>query len=224
MTDDTPCIHVVDDDPDVREAICFLLESETLESCCYPDATSLLNILSPEHAGCLVLDVRLPDIDGITLQNRLLERGIEMPRIFITGHGDIPMAVRAVENGALDFIEKPFDDKQLLEAIRRGLDKDAHHRETLARRAEGEKKLAELTPREREVLHGLVEGKPSKIIAYELGVSVRTVEIHRGNIMEKTGARNASQVVRLALQCAPYRDRLLDDGSVSPRSSGPGTE
>ncbi|MBS3800220.1 MAG: response regulator transcription factor [Thioalkalivibrio sp.] len=211
MTDEFACVHVVDDDPDVREAVSFLLESEGLASRSYPDATSLLETLTPEHAGCLVLDVRLPDLDGITLQNRLLERGIEMPRVFITGHGDIPMAVRAVENGALDFIEKPFDDEQLLDAIQRGLENDAHHREALARRAEAEKKLAELTPREREVLDGLVDGKPSKIIAYELGVSVRTVEIHRGNIMDKTGARNASQVVRLALQCAPYRDRLLDD-------------
>ncbi len=206
-------IYLVDDDADVRAAVSLLLRSADFPVSAFADAHALLSMVGPETPGCLILDVRLPDMDGLSLQCQLKRRGITMPVIFITGHGDIPMAVRAVSEGALDFLEKPFRDEVLLEGVRHALEVDAARREGTAEQAQMEARLASLTPREREVLEALLEGKPNKLIARDLDVSVRTVEIHRSNLMQKMGAKSASHLARLALACTKYRDRLSPVGS-----------
>ncbi|MGF1613674.1 MAG: response regulator transcription factor [Gammaproteobacteria bacterium] len=206
-------IYLVDDDADVRAAVSLLLRSADFPVSAFADAHALLSMVGPETPGCLILDVRLPDMDGLSLQCQLKRRGITMPVIFITGHGDIPMAVRAVSEGALDFLEKPFRDEVLLEGVRQALEVDAARREGTAEQAQMEARLASLTPREREVLEALLEGKPNKLIARDLDVSVRTVEIHRSNLMQKMGAKSASHLARLALACTKYRDRLSPVGS-----------
>ncbi|AGA33034.1 Two-component nitrogen fixation transcriptional regulator FixJ [Thioalkalivibrio nitratireducens DSM 14787] len=203
-----PQVYLVDDDPDVRTAVSLLLKSADFRVTACADAQSLLDCVDVETPGCLVLDVRLPDMDGLTLQRELKARAVGMPVIFITGHGDIPMAVRAVSEGALDFLEKPFHDSALLEGVEHALALDAERRAGAAGIAEVEERLGSLTPREREVLEKLLDGKPNKLIARDLDVSVRTVEIHRANLMQKMGARSASHLARLALACVEYRNRL----------------
>jgi two-component system, LuxR family, response regulator FixJ len=203
-----PQIHLVDDDPDVRSAVSLLLKTENLRVTTYADARAILEGVDASTPGCLVLDVRLPDMDGLTLQRELKARGVQMPVVFITGHGDIPMAVRAVSEGALDFLEKPFHDEALIEGVRQGLDIDAQQRAGAAEMAQVEERLHSLTPRERQVLECLLDGKPNKLIARDLDVSVRTVEIHRSNLMQKMGAKSASHLARIALACDEYRDRL----------------
>nr|WP_296748966.1 response regulator [Thioalkalivibrio sp.] len=203
-----PQIHLVDDDPDVRSAVSLLLKSENLRVTTYGDAKAILEGVDASTPGCLVLDVRLPDMDGLTLQRELKTRGVQMPVVFITGHGDIPMAVRAVSEGALDFLEKPFHDEVLIEGVRHALEIDAQHRAGAAELAQVEERLHSLTPRERQVLECLLDGKPNKLIARDLEVSVRTVEIHRSNLMQKMGAKSAPHLARIALACMEYRDRL----------------
>jgi two-component system response regulator FixJ len=203
-----PQIHLVDDDPDVRSAVSLLLKTENLRVTTYADAKAILEGVDASTPGCLVLDVRLPDMDGLTLQRELKTRGVQMPVVFITGHGDIPMAVRAVSEGALDFLEKPFHDNVLIEGVRHALEIDAQHRAGAAEMAQVEERLHSLTPRARQVLECLLDGKPNKLIARDLDVSVRTVEIHRSNLMQKMGAKSASHLARIALACNEYRDRL----------------
>jgi two-component system, LuxR family, response regulator FixJ len=203
-----PQVYLVDDDADVRTAVSLLLKTEDFRVTAFADAGSVLAAVDATTPGCLVLDVRLPDMDGLTLHRQLKARSVGMPVIFITGHGDIPMAVRAVNEGALDFLEKPFHDDALIEGVRHALALDAEQRAGAAEMAEVEERLASLTPRERQVLEALLDGQPNKLIARQLDVSVRTVEIHRGNLMQKMGAKSASHLARLALACAHYRDRL----------------
>ncbi len=203
-----PQVYLVDDDPDVRSAVTLLLKTEDFRVSAFPDAGRLLDAVDGTTPGCAILDVRLPDMDGLNLQRELRNRDIRMPVVFITGHGDIPMAVRAVNEGALDFLEKPFSDDSLIEAVRHALATDAERRAGTAELAQVEERLAALTPRERQVLEALLDGKPNKLIARDLDVSVRTVEIHRGNLMQKMGAKSASHLARLALACTDYRDRL----------------
>lgn len=205
-----PQVHLVDDDPDVRSAVSLLLKIENFRVTTYADAQSLIESIDATTPGCLVLDVRLPDMDGLTLQRELKSRGVQMPVMFITGHGDIPMAVRAVSEGALDFLEKPFRDDILIEGVRHALEIDAQRRAGAAEMAQNEERLHSLTPRERQVLECLLEGKPNKLIARDLDVSVRTVEIHRSNLMQKMGAKSASHLARLALACADFRDRITN--------------
>ena len=202
-----PQVYLVDDDPDVRSAVTLLLKTEDFRVRAFEDAHGLLAAVDEQTPGCAVLDVRLPDMDGLSLQRELRTRGIRMPVIFITGHGDIPMAVRAVNEGALDFLEKPFRDDSLIEAVRHALVTDEDQRTGAAEMAQVEERLATLTPRERQVLEALLDGKPNKLIARDLDVSVRTVEIHRGNLMQKMSAKSASHLARLALACADFRDR-----------------
>ncbi|MFO8153986.1 response regulator transcription factor [Thioalkalivibrio sp.] len=202
-----PQVYLVDDDPDVRSAVSLLLKTEDFRVSAFEDANGLLGTVDERTPGCAVLDVRLPDMDGLSLQRELRRRGIRMPVIFITGHGDIPMAVRAVNEGALDFLEKPFHDDSLIEAVRHALVTDEDQRAGAAEMAQVEERLATLTPRERQVLEALLDGKPNKLIARDLDVSVRTVEIHRGNLMQKMGAKSASHLARLALACADFRDQ-----------------
>jgi two-component system response regulator FixJ len=193
-------VHVIDDDEAVRDSLTFLLRSARMTVRSYDSATAFLDALPGIAPGCVVTDVRMPDVSGIDLLRRLRERGITMPVIVMTGHGDVPLAVEAMKIGAADFFEKPFEDDALLAAIQAALgnlDKTARGE---AERAELHERLALLTNREREVLQGLVAGNPNKIIAYDLGISPRTVEIYRANVMTKMKAASLSELVRMALQ------------------------
>jgi FixJ family two-component response regulator len=204
-----PCVFVTDDDDSVREAIAFLLDSEGLDYMLCASADELLDNVVPGHSGCILLDVRMPGLDGLQAQQILNERGIRLPVIFISGHADVSTAVRAVQAGALDFVEKPFDDDLLLEKIRNATELDREERENDVERDEIEARIGSLTPREREVVEGILEGKLNKIIADDLDISVRTVEIHRANALDKIGARNSSEMIRFVLSSPSYRDWLL---------------
>lgn len=207
-TDQDPCVFIVDDEPDVRDAISLLVSSVDLNAESFASAREFLDAYDPARPGCLILDVRLPGMNGLEAQKVMRERGISLPIIFISGHGDIPMAVRAVREGALDFVEKPFRDDALLACVQRAVELDGENRQQEGARQEIEAQLETLTPREVEVLERLIDGKVNKIIARELDVSTRTVEIHRARVLHKMGADNVSQLVRMALSTERYKDRL----------------
>ena len=192
-------ILIVDDDPDVRDSLKARLESAGYAVSDFASPTEILSDGDLEGAACLVADIRMAGMDGLSLQQEILKRKIVLPVIFVTGHGDVPLAVRAMKAGAVDFVEKPFDDELLLRGIEKAvaLKSRASDEATIAKAAR--EKIAELTPREREVLEHLVAGRPNKIIAYELGISPRTVEIHRAHLMNKMEARSLSDLVRMAL-------------------------
>lgn len=192
-------VHVIDDDAEVRQSLAFLLSTVGLAVRVHDSATSFLASLSEVQDGCIVTDVRMPGMDGIELQRRLRTDGIPIPVIVITGHGDIALAVDAMKAGAVDFIEKPFDDELLIGAIKTALSRRAGTRERDALAAEARARLNLLSARERQVLEGLVAGKPNKIIAHELDISARTVEIYRANVMTKLQADSLSALVRMAL-------------------------
>ena len=202
-------VWVADDDKAVLEAIGFMLDNHDLPYRLFDSAEAMLDVLGPSDRGCLLLDVRMPGMDGLVLQDRLREAGIRRPVVFISGHGDIGTAVRAVQAGALDFLEKPFDAELLLEKLDNALEMDQVEQAGTAAVADVEARLAKLTPREREVMEGILEGKLNKVIAGELDISVRTVEIHRSNVLDKLEARNGSDLVRLVLSSYSYRDWLL---------------
>jgi len=196
-------VHVVDDNPAVRDAIRWLVEQVGLSARTYATAQEFLSACDPAMRGCLVLDIRMPGISGLDLQDRLQKQGIHLPVIIITGHGDVPVAVRAMKAGALEFLQKPFNDQTLLDAIHAALEKyhaiwaqqdQSHH--TV-------RNLSALTPREQKVLDLLRHGKPNKVIAYELDLSVRTVEGYRARIMEKMGARSLGQLIEMVVQATP---------------------
>ena len=191
-------VHVVDDDEAVRDSIAFLLRSAQLEVEVYESAVAFLG-KAAGAAGCVVTDVRMPEMTGIELVRRLKELGIKLPVIVMTGHGDVPLAVEAMKAGAVDFIEKPFDDAAMLTAVRAALARGSAIGKRDAERAEIEQRLNSLSGREREVLLGLVGGQPNKIIAHNLGISPRTVEIYRANVMSKMDAPSLSDLVRMAM-------------------------
>ena len=199
----SPTVFVVDDDESVRGSLRFLLRSAGLESRAFGSAPEFLGAYDPAQPGCLVLDVRMPGMSGLELQQELNLRGAVIPVIFITGHGDIPMAVEAMQHGAHDFLQKPFRDEDLIERVRRALAKDAKARAALEEHKAIREHLDSLTPREREVLALMVRGKPNKIMAHELGVSQRTVEIHRARVMEKSGASSLAELVRMVMDLEP---------------------
>jgi len=205
----TARVWVADDDREVREAIAFMLNSHGRDYRLFESAEDMLGALTPADRGCLLLDVKMPGLDGLALQDRLRQAGIVMPVIFISGHGDIRTAVRAVQAGALDFLEKPFDAELLLEKLDNALQIDHAGQAEQAAIADIEDRLARLTPREREVMEGMLEGKLNKLIAADLDISVRTVELHRAHVLDKLGARNGSELVRLVLSTPSYRDWLL---------------
>lgn len=198
-----PTVFVVDDDESVRGSLRFLLRSAGLESRAFGAAPEFLAEYDPAQPGCLVLDVRMPLMSGLELQQELNLRGAIIPVIFITGHGDIPMAVEAMQHGAHDFLQKPFRDEDLIERVRRALTKDAKARASLEEHNAIRAHLQTLTPREREVLALMARGKPNKIMAHELGVSQRTVEIHRARVMEKSGASSLAELVRMVMDVDP---------------------
>jgi FixJ family two-component response regulator len=192
-----PTICVVDDDAGVRNSLRWLIESAGFRATTYASAKEFLKGFDRETPGCLLLDVRLSRHSGLDLQQQLVAEGIPIPVIMITGHGDIPTAVRAMRNGALDFIEKPFDDKLLLDRVRQGVELDIRNRAERAKRADIVARLALLTPREREVLDRVVDGRANKQIAEDLGISPKTVEAHRAHVMEKMRAESLAGLVQL---------------------------
>jgi two-component system, LuxR family, response regulator FixJ len=198
MSDKT-VIHIVDDDPAMRDSLAFLLDVNGFAPKAYESANAFLSGTTIELPTCVVSDIRMPGLNGIDLVRELKRKGTQCPVILITGHGDVALAVEAMKAGAADFIEKPFDDSALLEAIRTALDAHAPVQGDMTAKKEAEARLAELSPRERDVLQGLVAGKINKVIAHELGISPRTVEVYRANLMAKTGARSMSELMRIAL-------------------------
>ncbi len=200
MADKKPVVFVVDDDAAVLESLALLLRSVGLSPQTCGSAAEFLETFDPDAPGCLVLDVRMPGMSGLELQARLQARGSKLPIIFITAHGDVPMAVKAVKAGALDFLQKPFRDQELIEKIQRALEVNARLRTEAADRDEILARLSSLTPREREVMEGVVAGKANKVIAHELGLSQRTVEIHRARVMAKMQASSLAELVQIAMR------------------------
>jgi two-component system response regulator FixJ len=192
-------VYIVDDDDAVRESLSVLLEAKAYAVKSFASAPDFLTAAPSLPIGCLIVDIRMPDMDGLELQERLIERALRFPMIVITGHGDVPLAVRAMKAGAIDFIEKPFASDAILDSLGTALSRLAAPNERNPETAAAAAKLALLSPREREVLDGLLAGLPNKSIAYDLAISPRTVEIHRARVMDKMGARSLSELVRLAL-------------------------
>jgi two-component system response regulator FixJ len=191
-------VHIIDDDEAMRDSLSYLLESTDVPVRTYESGVAFLNAITSADAGCIVTDVRMPEMSGLDLVRRLRERGIGLPVIVMTGHADVPLAVEAMKAGALDFLEKPFEEEVLLRAIQVALGEgssgsDQTERKRLQAIFEG------LSPRERQVLDGVVAGKLNKVIAFELGISPRTVEVYRANMMSKTGARGLSELVQMVM-------------------------
>jgi len=197
QSEQEPTVFIVDDDAAIRFAMQALMDSVNLSHEIFASGDEFLEKTTDQRPGCLVLDIRMPGLGGLELQEELIKRGNTLPIIFITGHGDVPMAVEAMQKGAVDFIQKPFRDQELLDRIREALATDEERREAQQHHAEVAGRLERLTNREREVFDLVVTGKPNKVIAYELGVSQRTVEIHRARVMEKMQARSLADLVKM---------------------------
>lgn len=194
-----PTVFVVDDDQAVRDSLCWLIEAAGLNVKACESATEFLAQYDPQWPGCLVLDIRLPGMSGLELQRELIQRQINVPIIIITGHGDVSTAVRAMKAGAIDFIEKPFSDQLLIQRVRDALERDSQSRQSAAHRQSIQMRIASLTPRERQVLDLVVQGKLNKQIAAELQLSQKTVEAHRANLMSKMQASNVADLVKQAM-------------------------
>ena len=195
----TRLVHLIDDDEDVRRALAFLLGTAGLAVKVYESATAFLEKCEDFQSGCVVSDVRMPGIDGVELLRQLQQKRARMPVVIMTGHADVPLAVAAMKGGAVDFIEKPFADDVLLAAIQAAFERDRNMGRPAGELAQVQTRLASLTAREREVLDGLLAGYPNKTIAYDLGLSPRTVEVHRANVMTKMGASSLPELVRMTL-------------------------
>jgi two-component system response regulator FixJ len=196
---DKTVVHVVDDDAAMRDSMAFLLDVNGFKPRVYDSASAFLSESPIDALSCVVSDIRMPGMNGIELVRELKSKGSTSPVILITGHGDVALAVEAMKAGAADFIEKPFDDAVLLGAIRSALDARPAIQGDSSAKTEAEARLVGLSPRERDVLQGLVAGKINKVIAHDLGISPRTVEVYRANLMAKTGARSMSELMRIAL-------------------------
>jgi two-component system response regulator FixJ len=214
-----PTVFVVDDDDAVRNALQILIESMGIQVATFDSVQAFLDAYDPARAGCLVLDVRLPRFSGLELQEHLSRQGIHIPIIFISGHGNVAMAVRTMKAGAVDFLEKPFDDQILLESIQRAIEQDRQaraedqwHEQIMAR-------LGQLSRREEEVLHLLIRGMSNKVIAHEMNLSTKTVETHRAHIMRKLGVNSMAGLMWIALASGEYQD-VPDQLPFPPRPSG----
>ncbi|MHA3790772.1 response regulator transcription factor [Rhizorhabdus wittichii] len=196
--DDTRLVHIVDDEEAIRRSTRFMLTTVGYAVECWESGTAFLKAVRHAAPGCILLDVRMPEMDGLQVQQQLNERGVTMPVIILTGHGDISTAVQAMKAGAVDFIEKPFERTALLAAIETAHARLGRQADEAARGAEAQVMLAKLTAREREVLDGLARGLPNKTIAYDLAISSRTVEVHRANLMTKLGVKSLSDALRIA--------------------------
>jgi FixJ family two-component response regulator len=200
MSQIEPTVFIVDDDASVRDAMEYLLRSVGLEAKKFASATEFLEYYDPSTPGCLVLDVRMPGMSGLELQEALAARGALLPIIFVTAHGDVPMAVEAVKAGAVDFLLKPFRDQDLLDKVQQAVQEDARARAQLESRSEIAERVASLTPREREVMDMVVDGRANKVIASDLGISQRTVEIHRARVMDKMQATSVARLVQMVMR------------------------
>jgi len=197
---DKPTVFIVDDDEPVRDSLKMLMRSVGLSAETFSGAAEFLEAYDPDRPGCLVLDIRMPGMSGMELQEKLNEVHAILPIIFITGHGDVPMAVKAIQYGAADFIQKPFRDQDLLDRINKAIEQDASNRAQLLETRDIEERLSNLTPREKEVLELIVDGRPNKVIAADLEVSQRTVEIHRARVMDKMRASSLAHLVRMVMR------------------------
>ncbi|MET0445888.1 MAG: response regulator FixJ [Pseudorhodoplanes sp.] len=195
----TEIVHVIDDDDAVRESVAFLLKSADLEVETYESAAAFLEAVAKGVSGCVITDVRMPGMSGIDLLRQLREQNLPLPVIVVTGHGDVQLAVEAMKAGAIDFLEKPFDDERVLLAVRTALDSRPADATRTPEQVAIAERLASLSQREHQVLDGLVAGRPNKAIAFELGISPRTVEVYRANVMTKMQANSLSELVRMAL-------------------------
>jgi two-component system, LuxR family, response regulator FixJ len=200
MKEQPATVCIVDDDEPVRGSLRLLLKTLGLPTLAYGSAQEFLAEFDPQRRGCLVLDIRMPGMSGLELQEELNKLGALVPIIFITGHGDVPMAVEAMQQGAMDFLQKPFRDQDLVDRINKALEKDRAGREVLNNRERLQARIAALTPREREILKLIVAGKANKVIAGDLQVSQRTVEIHRAHVMEKMEANSLAHLVRMVIE------------------------
>jgi two-component system response regulator FixJ len=205
MSDD-PVVHVIDDDEAMRDSLVFLLGSARLKVRSYESAVVFLNSISDIAPGCIITDVRMPHVSGLELLQRLKTLEIGLPVVVITGHGDVPLAVEAMKLGAVEFLEKPFDDEVLLAAVKSALNRSERNVRRDAERAEIHERLDALSTRERQVLGGLLAGQANKVIAFDLGISPRTVEIYRANVMTKMKASSLSDLVRMALLAGVLSD------------------
>lgn len=199
MTESGSLVYVVDDDEAMRDSLCFLLRTAGHASRGYASAEAFLEARRPQRNSCMLLDMRLPGMGGPGLQAALAAGGECMPIIFVTGHGDVPMAVEALKRGAFDFLEKPFEDRQLLARVGQALEQDLARREREAQEVVRRARLASLTAREQEVLARVLQGKPSRVIAVELHVTLKTVEFHRARILTRLGVRSVAELFRLFL-------------------------
>jgi FixJ family two-component response regulator len=194
-----PIVYIVDDDDDVREALRLLIHSVGLRTVLCDSAQSFLDQVNPDRPGCVLLDVRMPGMSGLDLQEQFKRHDIHLPTIIISGHGDVPMVVRAMKSGVIDFLEKPFNDQLLIDRVQHAIALDAERRQERNRHRDIESRVATLTPREREVMAWIVAGKLNKVIADKLGVSTRTVEIHRARVMDKLHVHSVGELVQMAL-------------------------
>ena len=198
MTEEKPVVYVVDDDPSVRKALERLLRSGGHEAKTFPSALEFLDFSFSDAPGCLILDVKMPGLGGLELQDRLADKGISLPIIFITGHGTVPASVRALKAGAMDFLQKPFEDRDLLGAVSQGIEKDRRLRHEQKEMKKLRAKWDTLTQREREVFRLVVTGMLNKQVAFDLGITEKTIKVHRGRVMEKMGAQSLSDLVRFS--------------------------
>ncbi|MDH3687904.1 MAG: response regulator transcription factor [Gammaproteobacteria bacterium] len=196
---DNQVVFIVDDDKAVRDSLRLLMKSVGLDTKTFASGREFLEEYQPETCGCLVLDIRMPGMSGLELQEQLVAKGIDLPIIFITGHGDVPMAVQAMKRGATDFIQKPFRDQELLDRVNDALKYSRSDRQHSVEKNETMRRVDTLTPRELEIMNMIVDGKASKVIAIDLGVSQRTVETHRARVMEKMDARSLAHLIQMAI-------------------------
>ena len=203
-------VYVIDDDEAVRDSIAMLLETVDIPSVAYADAQTFLDEADLEQVNCLVLDIRMPGMSGLDLQEKLVAMNAQVPIVFITGHGDIPMAVEAMRRGAIDFLRKPFRDQDLLDRIQEALSIDAQQRNSTAEAGSALAQIASLTPREREVFTRVANGQANKVIAIDLAISERTVEIHRSKVMQKTNSRSLADLVRLLIRVEEMEQSLAN--------------
>lgn len=208
-------VHLIDDDEDVRRAVSFMLTTAGFTVRVYESALGFLEKLENVQPGCIVSDVRMPGMDGLELQQRLKEKGVDLPVIIMTGHADVGLAVTAMKAGAVDFIEKPFGDDVFLSSVRAALGRLSQTSQSSAEIAQVKARADSLSPRERQVLDGLLAGLPNKTIAYDLSLSPRTVEAHRASVMAKMGAKSLSDLVRMAVSA-----KIMPEGNWSSSSLG----
>jgi len=208
----TSLVHVIDDDDALRDSLSFLLGTARLDVKTYESAEAFLSALPGVNSGCIITDVRMPNMSGVDLLRKLNKLQIALPVIVITGHGDVQLAVEAMKIGAADFIEKPFDDEMLLNAVRAALARWEDKCKEVSERSSYVEKLETLSSRERDVLEGLIAGKANKVIAFDLGISPRTVEIYRANVMTKTGANSLPELVRMALLAGLFKTAVPGKG------------